>query len=77
MYPFWGYIGDVYTYDAIEEKHRFFKKNKILCVLLVVVSFFLYNNFTMLVDENRLIDKSSVHYVNELYMSDRRIYEIY
>lgn len=77
MYPFWGYIGGVYSYDVIEEKYRFFKKNKILCVLLVVASFFLYNNFTMLVEENRLIDKSSVHYVNELYMSDGRIYENY
>ncbi len=54
----------------------FFKKkgNIILSIILLGLSFYLYINYFRLVDGNSLIDKKSIQYVNDLYMSDGRIY---
>ena len=56
---------------------RFIKKHKICTILLIVLSFYLYNNFTRVVETNPLVDRSSKHYINDLYASDGRIYENY
>lgn len=77
MYPVLGYFLGVYAYNLSSEKSVFIKKNKILCVLLVIVSFFVYSNFTVIIEGNSLVDKSSIHYVNDIYMSDARIYNNY
>jgi hypothetical protein len=74
MYPYLGYLSGVYCYDVSEGKHMFFKKNKFWLVLIVVFSLYMYTNFTILVDGNKLIKKDDLHYVNEIYMSDGRIY---
>lgn len=74
MYPFIGYLSGIYAYDVSEGKYNFFKKNKILCVFLIILSVYVYSNFTILVDGNKLINKNDMHYVNELYMSDGKIY---
>ena len=74
MYPYLGYLSGIYSYDVSEGKHVFFKRNKILCVILVILSVYIYSNFTILVDGNKLINKDDMHYVNELYMSDGKIY---
>lgn len=77
MYPYFGYIGGVYSYDVIEETGVFFKKKKLLCILLIIFSIFIYTNFTRLVEENSLVNKNDGHYVNKLYMSDGRVYNNY
>lgn len=74
MYPFLGYFSGIYSYDVSEGKYVFFKKNKFLCIILIIFSLYVYTNFTVLVDGNKLVDKTDMHYVNELYMSDGRIY---
>lgn len=54
----------------------FFKKkrNIFLSILLIIMSFYLYKNYIRLVDKNPLIDRKSIQYVNDLYMSDGKIY---
>ena len=52
----------------------FFKNHKILTVLLVILSFYIYYNFTRIVDYNKNLNTNDKHYVNELYTSDDRIY---
>lgn len=54
---------------------HFFKHHKIITILLLVFSVFVYMDYTRLVDYDRNTDTSSKHYVNELYKSDGRIYE--
>lgn len=56
---------------------QFFKKNIILTVALIVISVFIYYNFTRIVDKNPLINENDSQYVNDLYMSDGRIYNEY
>lgn len=56
---------------------RFIKNHKFLTIVLIVLSFYLYNNFTRIVEPNPLVDKSSIHYVNDIYASDGRIYSDY
>ena len=56
---------------------EFFKKNRLLTVILVVFSFYLYKNYTRIIDGNQLVDKSNIQYVNNLYMSDGMVYENY
>ena len=53
---------------------QFFKKNILLTIMLLILSFYVYKNYTRLVEGNSLIDKNSIQYVNSLYMSDGRIY---
>lgn len=75
MYPFLAYFNGIYIYNNNKGRYGFFKHNKILCVLVIIFSLYVYTNFTMLVDGNKLIDKDNMHYVNELYMSNGRIYD--
>lgn len=56
---------------------RFFKENKILSILLLLLSFCLYNNYFILVEPNPKVDKKSPTYINDLYASDERIYNDY
>ena len=56
---------------------RFFKKHIIITIVLIFLSVYLYMNFTRIVETNKLVDKSSPYYVNDLYASDGRIYENY
>ncbi len=56
---------------------RFFKKHRFLTIILLVFSFFLYENFTKAVDYDRNTEKESNHFVNELYKSDDSIYNNY
>lgn len=56
---------------------RFIKKHKIFTIILIVLSIYLYNNYTRVVETNNLVDKNSIHYVNDLYASSGRIYSDY
>ena len=53
---------------------RFIKKHKFITILLILLSIYLYDNFTRIVETNPLVDKNSIHYVNDLYASDARSY---
>ena len=77
MYPLIGYFIGTYAYDVREGKVKFVREHKFLCILVVVFSLYMYVNFTKLIDGNKLIDKSSKQYVNDLYMSDTRVYNNY
>lgn len=77
MYPFLAYIGGTYAYDVREGKVSFIKEHKLLSLIVVVLSVFVYSNFTRVIEGNYLIDKDSEHYINEIYMSDGRIYNNY
>lgn len=77
MYPLLGYFTGIYTYNLTSEKSVFIKKNKVLCMVLIILSFFVYSNFTIIIEGNNLIDRKSIHYVNDIYMSDARIYNDY
>ena len=54
---------------------RFIKKHKFITILLILLSIYLYDNFTRIVETNPLVDKNSVHYINDLYASDGRRYK--
>ena len=56
---------------------NFIRKHIILSIILIIFSFFVYDNFTRIVSGNKLVDKKSEYYVNNLYMSDQRIYNEY
>ncbi len=56
---------------------EFFKKHKITTILLFILSIYIYYYYTRITPLNNNIDKSSYHYVNELYYSDGRIYNNY
>lgn len=75
MYPVIAYFTGVYTYDVIAQEKNFVGRHKILCLLIVIFSLFMYSNFTRLVEENTLIDRNDMHYVNEFYMSNGEIYK--
>ena len=77
MYPYLGYLCGIYYYDTFDNKKNYFSRNKFFTIILIILSFYLYFNFTKLVDTNSLVDKSGYHYVNELYMSDGRVYNNY
>lgn len=77
MYPFLGYIGGTYAYDVREGKVSYLKEHKVLTLVVVVLSVFVYNNYTRIIEGNPLVDKNSDQYVNEIYMSDARIYNSY
>ena len=53
----------------------FFKKHKLLTIVLIVFSFYLYKNYTRVIEGNLLVDKNNIQYVNSLYMSDGMVYE--
>lgn len=55
----------------------FFKNNKILTVLLLAITIFIYYNFTREVNLDSKADPKSKFYVNDLYSSNGRIYNNY
>ena len=61
MYPLIGYIIGFYSYDTYEDDRSFFEKNKVITVLLVVISFYIYYNFTMIVIEQIILTKPQMH----------------
>ena len=56
---------------------KFFKKNIILTVLLIGLSFFIYWNFTKINNYERNTNTKEKHFINELYRSDDRVYNNY
>lgn len=52
----------------------FFKSNKILTIVLLILSFYLYNTYFFLIEKNPYVDKKNSTYINDLYASDERIY---
>ena len=56
---------------------RYFKRHKLLSIILMLLSVYLYMNYTRIIEVNPKIDKSSPAYVNDIYMSDERIYNNY
>ena len=56
---------------------QFFKSNKVLTIILLILSFYLYNNYLFLIEKNPMVDRKSSTYVNDLYASDERIYNNY
>ena len=56
---------------------RFFRRHKIVTLILLMASFIIYQNYTIIIEENPRIDKENIQYVNDLYMSDGRIYNNY
>lgn len=52
----------------------FIRNHKVISILLVVFSIYVYYNFTRPVEVNKLVDKKSEAYINELYASDERVY---
>lgn len=78
MYPYLGYLCGVYHYDDENRIHKsYVSRHKLFSVMLIIFSVYMYTNYTLLVDNNSLVDKSEYHYVNELYMSDGRVYNNY
>lgn len=55
----------------------FIRNHKIATIILLLLSIYIYYFYTRIVPDNEKIDKTSYHYVNELYMSDGKIYENY
>ena len=45
----------------------FFKSNKILTIVLLILSFYLYNTYFFLIEKNPYVDKKSSTYINDLY----------
>lgn len=56
---------------------RYFKRHKLLSVVLIILSIYLYLNYTRIIEINPKIDENSSAYVNDIYMSDERIYNAY
>ena len=56
---------------------RYFKRHKFLSIIILLLSIYLYTNYTRIIEVNPKIDKTSEEYVNDIYMSDERIYNNY
>ncbi len=56
---------------------RYFKRNKFFTVILIIVSVFIYTNYTRIIKPNPNINKKSELYRNDIYMSDGKIYNNY
>ena len=54
---------------------RFFKRHKFLTIILVLVSVFIYINYTSMLEVR--VDRTSKYYTNDIYISDQRIYNNY
>ena len=53
---------------------KFFLRHKIFPVVLLMITFIFYIYFCRKVEINPLIDRNSIHYVNDLYMSNELFY---
>ncbi len=53
---------------------KFFERHKILSLFLLLFTFIFYAYFMRSVEKNPFIDKNSIHYVNDLYMSNELFY---
>ena len=56
---------------------RYFKRHKFFTIVLIVFSLYVYVNYTRIINLNTKIDKNSKFYINDIYMSDGRIYKNY
>ena len=56
---------------------RYYKRNKIFTVILIITSVFIYTNYTRIIKPNPNINKKSELYINDIYMSDGKIYNNY
>lgn len=56
---------------------KYFKSHKITTVILIILSFYVYINYTRTVEISPKIDPNSSQYINDIYMSDGRIYNDY
>lgn len=56
---------------------KFFKSllSILIIILIIYIGFWTYKEFFKAIDPNLQVDKSSPHYVNDLYASDGRFYE--
>lgn len=54
---------------------RFFKRHKLLTIILVLLSIFVYINYTSMLEVS--VDRTSKYYTNDIYISDQRIYNNY
>ena len=55
---------------------HFFKNHRFLFIALLVLSFYIYDNYTVIVEPQNK-DTQSISYVNRLYISDERVYNKY
>ena len=56
---------------------RYVKRHKLLSIILILFTIYVYVNFTRVIEPNPNIDKKSNAYVNDIYMSDERVYNNY
>ena len=56
---------------------RYIKRHKILSLVLIIFTVYVYINFTRIIEVNPHIDKKDTAYINDIYMSDERIYNNY
>ncbi len=54
---------------------NFIKRHKLIIIVIILFSFFIYQNYTKAIDLDQSKNKKESHYVNELYQSDDRIYK--
>lgn len=47
---------------------RYFKRNKFFTVILIIVSVFIYINYTRIIKPNPNINKKSELYINDIYV---------
>ena len=56
---------------------KYFKRHKIFTLVLIAFSFYVYINYTRIIEINDKIDRNNKFYINDIYMSDGRIYNNY
>ena len=54
---------------------RYFKRHKLFSIVLILVSIYIYINYTSMLEVE--VDRSSKYYINDIYVSDQRIYNNY
>ena len=54
---------------------RFFKRHKFLTVIIILVSIYIYINYTSMIEVS--VDRTSKYYTNDIYISNQRIYNDY
>ncbi len=56
---------------------RYIKRHKFTTIFIIILSVYLYLNYTRIIEVNPKIDENSPAYINDIYMSDERIYNNY